>query len=794
MLAISSCQVKEEGEFAPEGKTFTATMESIADDAATIGTKTSMDSYGNVLWKKGDQVSIFVASTINQHFQVTDASDGKTAAALNPVESPGFVAGGDIPNNVAYYPYAATAAIAKRSGGAYLISDIALPATQNYAESSFGNGAFPMTAVTTSTSDYNLKFKNVLGGLKLQLKGTATIASISITGNNNEKFCGAAEVTVSGTTAPSINLTDATAKTVTLDCGDGVQLDAETATAFIIALPPMTMTGGFTVVATDTEGKQMEIKTTKSQTITRSNLLSMPAVTYEGTGSNPVSEPVAVDLGLPSGLKWASFNLGASAPEEYGDYFAWGETDPYYTSQDPLIWKEGKSAGYDWASYKFELGAGWQGPFSKYVTDSQYGTIDNKVVLYSEDDAASVNWGGSWRMPTYAEWDEIIAECMWIWTTQNGNNGYLVTSNANGNSIFLPAAGNRGATDLGGAGSIGFYWSSSLLTSHPDDAFGLYFESGNAYRYSGGIGGRCLGLSVRAVSDEGVRVSVTGVSLNENNLALVEGGTASLTATVAPSNATQPAVIWSSSNTAIATVDYRGNVTAVSAGNATITAITHDGGYTATCLVTVTAVPEAVDLGLTSGLKWASCNVGASTPEEYGDYFAWGDPEPNYTSQAPLTWRGNKTGYNWSSYSLCNRSASSLTKYSNSSSYGIVDDNTELDPEDDAATVNWGGTWRMPTLAEWQELLDECTWTWTTQNGINGRLVTGPNGNSLFLPAAGDRDDTNLFSAGYLGIYWSSSLRTDGPFDAYGVSFTSHYYEWNSYERYYGLSVRSVTE
>ena len=295
ILAVCGCQVQEESEFASEGKVFTAIMEAIVDDAAGADTRTSMDASGNVRWKRGDQVSIFVGSTINQHFQVTDASDGKTAAALNQVESPGFVAGSEIVNNVAFYPYAATAEIAK-SGNSYIISDIALPATQYYANASFGNGAFPMTAVTSSKNDYNLKFKNVLGGLKLQLKGTATIASISVTGNNNEKLCGAAAVTVSESSAPAISLTDASAKTVALYCGDGVALDSETATSFIIALPPVTMTGGFTVIVTDTENKQMEIKTTKSQTISRSNLLSMPALNYVGS-----SVPGSAQNPLPGG-------------------------------------------------------------------------------------------------------------------------------------------------------------------------------------------------------------------------------------------------------------------------------------------------------------------------------------------------------------------------------------------------------------------------------------------------------------------------------------------------------------
>ena len=121
-----------------------------------------------------------------------------------------------------------------------------------------------MAAVTSSATDLSLKFKNVLGSLKLRLKGTATITSISVTGNNNEVLCGPASVTVSSTADPAITFTDATAKTVTLDCGNGVQLNTSTPTAFIIALPPMTMTKGFTVTVTDSEGCSMEIKTINS--------------------------------------------------------------------------------------------------------------------------------------------------------------------------------------------------------------------------------------------------------------------------------------------------------------------------------------------------------------------------------------------------------------------------------------------------------------------------------------------------------------------------------------------------
>ena len=318
-LAITGCQAELE-ELIPENneqevitqepaKVFTA----IVDDDFSGDTKTSLDGSGNVLWKLGNQVSIFAASTVNEQYQVSDDSDGKTAATLNKIPAGGFVAGTDIDNNVAFYPYASTASIAK-SGSNYVISDVELPATQTYATGSFGNGAFPMAAVTSSTEDMNLKFKNVLGGLKLQLKGTATITSITVTGNNNEILYGDAEVTMAYGGTPSISLSDASAKTVTLDCGAGVTLDSETATPFIIALPPMTMTGGFTVVVSDSESKQMEIKTTKSQTIPRSNLLKMPAVTYVGTVKE-YEYTISTDAG--GGTK-ASFS---------GSDFVWSEGD-----------------------------------------------------------------------------------------------------------------------------------------------------------------------------------------------------------------------------------------------------------------------------------------------------------------------------------------------------------------------------------------------------------------------------------------------------------------------------------
>ena len=185
---------------------------------------------------------------------------------------------------------------------------------------------------------------------------------------------------------------------------------------------------------------------------------------------------------------------------------------------------------------------------------------------------------------------------------------------------------------------------------------------------------------------------------------------------------------------------------------------------------------EAIDLGLS--VKWASCNVGATKPEEYGGYYAWGETE-------------EKSNYNWSTYKWCNGSEDTMTKYCTSSDYGIVDNKTVLDLEDDVAHVKWGGDWRMPSLDEIKELRNNCTWQWTSVNGVNGYKVTGPNGNSIFLPAAGLFDGTETYQTGSRGFYWSSSLYGFCSY-AYSLYFDDGDYDWIDGDRCYGQSVRPV--
>ena len=174
---------------------------------------------------------------------------------------------------------------------------------------------------------------------------------------------------------------------------------------------------------------------------------------------------------------------------------------------------------------------------------------------------------------------------------------------------------------------------------------------------------------------------------------------------------------------------------------------------------------EFVDLGLPSGLKWATCNVGATTPEGYGNGYAWGE----------IT---TKTSYYQSNCTTCGQQISDISG----------------NPTYDAARANWGSTWRMPTKAEMHELYNNCTWTWTTQSGVKGYKVTGPNGNSIFLPAAGRYYWSSHEDAGEYGYYWSSTPYESSTYYAYYLRLSIGNHNVNSSNRSYGYRVRPVSD
>ena len=370
--------------------------------------------------------------------------------------------------------------------------------------------------------------------------------------------------------------------------------------------------------------------------------------------------PEAIDLGLPSGIKWASFNLGATKPEEYGDYFAWGEM-------------EAKSK-YDWSTYIWSNGS--------YSSLTKYYSDDGKVSLDIEDDAAHKKLGSSWHVPTDSDWRELIKYCNWTPTTRNGIDGMLVTSKTTRATLFLPFAGQKDRTFMEDVGTVGYYWTSSLYPYAPCACVGVTSpEIGEI--------DRCMGIPIRPVFGD----SSSGDS-NENQ--------------------------------------------------------------------------GVVDLGLS--VKWGTCNLGASKPEEYGDYYAWGETDFYYLEghayDNPCNdWKeGKSSGYGGGSYKWYDYSNNTLTllKYNLDPSLGIVDGKTVLDPEDDAAHVKLGEKWRIPTDNDWVDLCFYCTLTWTTENGVKGIKMTskkvGYTGRSIFLPAGGSRYDYELYRIGEKGCYWTSTL------------------------------------
>ena len=465
-----------------------------------------------------------------------------------------------------------------------------------------------------------------------------------------------------------------------------------------------------------------------------------------------------VDLGLPSGTKWASMNVGAENPEDSGDYFAWGET----TAKD----------NYNWNTYGYCNGNEDIPKLTKYCNDEVYGNngfTDDLTTLEATDDAATANWGSDWRMPTRDEIQELINNCNRTWTTQNGINGMLFTSRNNGNFIFLPAAGFRNDNTLEGDGSVGSYWSSSIVSDSPLLAWYLYYNSDDylIYNYY-----RNEGSSVRAI----YRQSPTVATNSSDNITLTTATLYGSILNIGTSDVIERGFIYGTNRGNLTETEH--SETATNDFSASLTGLANGTTYYYRAYATnsdTTGYGEIksfttpsgelgdhyyVDLGLPSGTRWATTNIGATNPEDFGSEFAWGETT-------------TKDDYDWSTYIYSNGGDgyNTLTKYCNNSEYGdngFTDSLTSLEAADDAATVNWGEEWIMPSAEDMQELVDNCSTTWITINGIKGLMVTSnSNGNSIFLPSGYDEGLSTTSK------YWSNSLYTDNPSEASYLSVYS---------------------
>ena len=282
IMAIAACDKPEVSQSPASPDMIFASIES------ETSTRTYMDEFNNILWSENDQIVSFVKSTAGCKYQIAQGCVGKSYATFDKVSSDSSADGSEsIPHVIAYYPYSASVN-ASWTGSHYTVEAV-LPAEQKYALGSFGNGAMPMVALS---EDNDLTFRNLMGGIKIQLCGTQKVVSIRLEGNAGEKLSGVAGVTVYvDEAAPVLVMNSEASGSVVLDCGEGVQLDESEVTEFVIALPPVLLAKGFSMTVTDSDDRVYAVTTQKANAILRSSLLVMPPFTL---GDNP-SEDGSVD-------------------------------------------------------------------------------------------------------------------------------------------------------------------------------------------------------------------------------------------------------------------------------------------------------------------------------------------------------------------------------------------------------------------------------------------------------------------------------------------------------------------
>ena len=491
------------------------------------------------------------------------------------------------------------------------------------------------------------------------------------------------------------------------------------------------------------------------------------------------------------GPYWATKNIGAEKPEDSGYYFWWGDTVGYKRENGKWVASDGVSTNFSFASSDVPT-------YNKNIeTLTAEGWVDADGALAPEHDAAQAHWGGDWRMPTKSDLEELCNKCDWTWTT-NAVKGYIIRGRGNyaSVSIFLPCYG-WGASDGLYARSCGYYWSSTF-DSNVSYAWDLSFDFSLYRMFNTTV--RFSGQSIRPVQGGMLKSSLAAPT----NVSATDGiSTAHVTVTWAAVTGAEMYEIWRSTSnssslatkiatststsysdvSAIAGTTYYYWVKAVSSGGASAFSLS-DSGYKK-------IAHDRVQLW-EGGPYWATTNIGAEKPEDYGYYFWWGDT-------VGYKWENDKwVASDGSSTNFSFDTSNTLTMYEDTSSLqskGWITANGVLFLEHDAAHVHWGGDWRMPTEQELTNLISKCSWTWTTMNGVRGYLICGEGdfyANSIFLPAAGDGLGTSQNNPpGWRGYYWSSV--PDSYIHSQHLSFdTTYYVRVCAVSRIEGFPIRPV--
>ena len=492
------------------------------------------------------------------------------------------------------------------------------------------------------------------------------------------------------------------------------------------------------------------------------------------------------------GPYWATTNIGAEMPEEYGYYFWWGDTVGYRRENNAWVATDGSSSNF---SFGADNAPTYLNSISTLQSEGWVVSKDGISVLAPKHDAAHVHWGGDWRMPTYQELCDLCYDkCDWTWTTKNGVTGYVVCGRGDyaANSIFLPCSGIGSGTSLDDAGSYGTYWSS---VPYSDNYFAWNLDFGNfgsSDHTTGGSGYRPHGLSVRPVQGF-TYVGTNVVTLDRQG---GSGGTANVTATY---GSAMPVI------TIPTRIGYTFGGYYIGTNGSGTQYYTASGASARTWdLTSVTTLYAKWTANTTDGHGkvqlweggpyWATTNIGAERPEEYGYYFWWGDTVGyRCENNAWVATDGSSSNFSFG--------ADNAPTYGKSISIlqsegWVVSKNGTyvLAPEHDAAHVHWGGDWRMPTFQELDDIHSKCDWTWTTKNGVTGYVVCGRGdyaANGIFLPCSGYGYGTSLECAGSYGSYLSSVPNSDYS-GAWYLSFFSGDHSTSGSSRLKGQSVRPV--
>ena len=517
VLGVTACQVEE----LAQGQSEANDAEIYASMEAIDATKTSMDQNKDVLWSEGDQIMAFLKTTLGAKYQIKEQYIGTSMGGFSKVDATGsgddLDPGQDIGHNVAVYPYSDALWCMANDGDSPAKSykmNVVLPQTQSYAENSFADDAFPMVAVSSSN---RFTFKNICGGIKLQLKGDGEIKSIKLEGLENERISGKASVIgyVDGM-SPSITMDPEASSYVILDCGDGVKINPNSSVTFVIVVPPVEFRSGLKLTVTDTAGNTKTLTNVSANTVRRSSLLTFPVITL-------MEEDYVDEYGVNNGpgikigqTVWAPVNCGYHASDfKYGKLYQWGrkygqgydgtyekqydDSERPWLKEGPVDLETGQSKSNERYFYWHYLSSG-SGNWLSPARNDLWNAGTETAPIKTEYDPCPPGW----RVPTYAELKELMKNHSSETKNEAGLKGFWFSGEeaytAAAPQIFLCKSGYRRNRDGDAYSreSYGYYWSSKSNGSDLlPNADGVYFYGSNkVYNTSQAC---AYGCSVRCV-------------------------------------------------------------------------------------------------------------------------------------------------------------------------------------------------------------------------------------------------------------------------------------------------------